>query len=200
MGFIGPGMTFVDVGANIGLYATLFASVGERVGFDVVAVEPNPPTFARLQKTLANYSNCTLHNVGCSDRAGRMILQDQGDSLSAKLVPDQIQDDATTGKTFEVEIARLDALLGATQGPLVVKIDVEGHAREVLAGADTLFQNQRIVALLLDGAEKNSKNQLPELGFVPFDGPSLRPTEKAYNHLYILASAFPAAAKGTQTA
>jgi hypothetical protein len=48
--YLRPGMTFVDVGANVGYYTALAANLVAGRGGRVVAFEPSPYAFARLKK------------------------------------------------------------------------------------------------------------------------------------------------------
>src|SRR6266699_2559349 len=71
--FLRPGDTFVDVGANIGLFTLIAARLVGPQG-RVLSFEPTPETFARLTK---NVQTNRLENVSCqqlalSDRAGEM--------------------------------------------------------------------------------------------------------------------------------
>ncbi len=66
-----PGMMAFDVGANLGYYTLLFA---DRVGINgkVIAIEPNPSTFALLQETVSlnGYDrNTTLVQAAATDRS-----------------------------------------------------------------------------------------------------------------------------------
>jgi tRNA G37 N-methylase Trm5 len=69
-----PGMTFLDVGANVGYFTFLAA---RRVGplGRVIAVEPSPHAFARLDET-ARVNGLTVerHAIGLSDRDGQCTL------------------------------------------------------------------------------------------------------------------------------
>ena len=51
-GLVNPGCTFVDVGANVGLFSVPIASIGDAIGFSVLAFEPNPETARRLRQHL----------------------------------------------------------------------------------------------------------------------------------------------------
>lgn len=195
MGFIGPDMTFVDVGANIGLFSVMFASVGERVGFDVIAIEANPKTVGRLKRTLASYSNCAILECACSNKDGEGVLIQTTSSMTSYLDTEANRERATrwetTGERTYVKTVKLDTLLADHQRPLIVKIDVEGHEQEVLEGASALLENKQIVALMIDGIGRIKIEPLIKLGYIPYNGRSLLQDEKAFNQLFILASKFP---------
>jgi Methyltransferase FkbM domain len=67
---------------------------------------------------------------------------------------------------------------GLSEGPIVLKVDVEGHEFEVLQGAASLFDRTRIAVVFLDGFEKPSiPRLLADRGFVLFDAATLHPFE-----------------------
>ncbi len=72
---IGAGDTFVDVGANVGVFSLTASKIVGPTG-RVISIEPNPATFARLSRTVAenSISNITLCNVGLGDTSARVEL------------------------------------------------------------------------------------------------------------------------------
>jgi len=135
------GATIFDVGANFGYYAIVLASV---LGPDarVHAFEPNPPTFARLQKNVAlnHCSNIAVHAFGLSDTEGETGIQTRdGNSGVAQLV-----------EGSGVPVRPLDAI--AAEAGLdrldFVKIDVEGFEERVLVGGATSFARFRPLVLI----------------------------------------------------
>jgi FkbM family methyltransferase len=149
-----PGATFVDAGANEGLYA-LFASrlVGDRGR--VVAVEPSSREFARLQR---NVEQNALRNV----RAHRVALGAQPGTASLTIAEEAHAGQNTLGAfayagvraagAETVTVQRLDDLLAAEGRPRVaaIKIDVEGSELAVLRGArETLRRDQPLLLLEL---------------------------------------------------
>lgn len=64
-----PGMTFVDVGANIGYYTLLAERIIGPSG-TVIAFEPEPKNFALLSKTVSlnNLPNVRIYQQAVSDR------------------------------------------------------------------------------------------------------------------------------------
>jgi len=177
MGFVGPGMTFVDVGANVGLYATAFASVGEHAGFDVVAVEPLAEAAERLERGLARYSNCRVLRLACSDADGEAVLVPGADTLTARLA-------SGPAEGVRVATATLDRLLAGSANRLVIKVDVEGHEGRVVAGARGLLESGRIAALLVDGTGSLDLAVLARAGLTALDARTLVPVERAYTMIF----------------
>jgi FkbM family methyltransferase len=73
---IKPGMTVVDLGANVGLYTLQFASLVGDTGH-VYAFEPGPLSYGLLKANLAlnrYYRNVTVENAAVSDSTGNTEL------------------------------------------------------------------------------------------------------------------------------
>lgn len=165
-----PGDTFVDVGANVGLYTAMlsrFHNVYERTKY--VAIEPQPKTAARLRKSVGK--NATVFEMGISDRAAELPFSSGVTSGVFKIV------DSAATDTAKIRCQRLD-LLPLHSSELVVKIDVEEHEWPVLQSASELFQNERIKVVFLDGySDERVPEFLREHGFTLFDGRTLTPCD-----------------------
>ncbi len=143
-----PGMTFVDVGANIGYFSSLASMlVGEKG--KVFSFEPSPYAFLRLAKmaesTLAK--NIYPFSLALSDSPGQLQLPvpPVGNHTPSLL-------DKSAKETVTVEVTTLDRCLkanGVTQVNLL-KIDVEGYELKALAGADTYFRAGTIENVLCE--------------------------------------------------
>lgn len=137
--FLAPGVTFVDVGANVGSYA-LFAAAR---GAHVVAIEANPATLSRLGYNIAaNRQACRAARPievvaqAVGERTGKLTLwttpTNSGFATGVE--------DLTTGewagdwRAIEVAMRPLGELLGeAGVGRVdVLKVDVEGLEDRVL--------------------------------------------------------------------
>ncbi len=122
---------FIDVGANIGAY-TLIAS--EVPSAAVVSLEPIPAAFAKLERNIAlnKRSGVRALNVAASKQPGELRMTSNG----ASVVNQVVADDAAGDGTALVAVDTLDAICARFGlSPSLIKIDVEGHEPEVLAGA-----------------------------------------------------------------
>jgi FkbM family methyltransferase len=133
-----PGMTFLDVGANIGLYTALAARIVGPSG-RVIAVEPSSSNCAVIKETvrLNAFSNVIIFEGAASDEAGRAALFQCDDNPADHRLHDR------TGKRakVEVETITLDAL-AAERGvgrADVIKIDTQGAEASVFAGMTALL-------------------------------------------------------------
>jgi FkbM family methyltransferase len=175
-----PGMTFLDVGANVG-YFTLLAASRVGPGGSVHAIEPSPYAFNKLEQTVRSngIGQVKLHRMGLSDAAGELTLyvqpRDAGfhsPTMSA----------AGGGEPVRVPVERLDESLDEWNVEVVdlMKMDVEGHESHVLRGAGDALASGRIRAVLCEFNEHWLRSQgsssaemyglLTDAGFVDRDG------------------------------
>ncbi len=130
--------TALDIGANIGNHACFFADHFKRV----VAFEPNPMV-ATLLRLNSSGRRIEVVEKGLSDTNGTLNFSLNRKNLGGSMVTD--------GNTrMEIEVERLDSLVETMnlQDVSFVKIDVEGHEDEVLAGSFELLSKQRpIIAM-----------------------------------------------------
>jgi FkbM family methyltransferase len=134
----------VDVGANVGYFACLFASKAGRDG-KVIALEPSPRTFAFLTQTvrLLELPQVALENV-CALDADRPVRFMESTSETGDCEQSLRVDESQRDQFHEVEVngTTLDALVRKhhAEGRVsIVKIDVEGAEPLVLKGSSTLF-------------------------------------------------------------
>jgi len=133
------GMTFVDVGANMGVYS-MFASKLVGGSGTVVAVEPSMRDFQRLafHITLNDLQNVQPLHVAASDECAQASLQVAWDRNSGhNTFGDFGYPDVERARAETVQTRPLDAVVAEHELERVdfVKIDVEGHELRVLAGA-----------------------------------------------------------------
>lgn len=131
--FLKPGDIAVDAGANIGLVALVAA---QRVGpaGAVHAIEPHPVVarYLRDNVRLNHAANVQVYQVALGAAPGTARLSEHaGDDSQNHLRP--------AGAGVEVPVVRLDALLAGLPRVNLMKIDVEGYERFVLAGAEGLL-------------------------------------------------------------
>ena len=127
------GMTFLDVGANLGYYTALATRAVGPNG-RVLAVEPDPDSFGYLEQTIAANAggNVQAFPVAASDVAATLPLyistNNRGDNRLYASGEDRPQ--------VEVAARPLDALLRENKIDTVdlIKIDVQGYEPKVIAG------------------------------------------------------------------
>jgi FkbM family methyltransferase len=135
---LSPGDTFVDCGANIGLWTLTAASYVGQSG-RVFSFEPNDSTVARLASAVRDNcfdSRVTVIHAACGDCAGQAELEQHPEHNNCRIN----RSDSPSGVT--VPIVTLDEALerAAVDG---IKIDVEGHELDVLRGAARILTISR---------------------------------------------------------
>jgi FkbM family methyltransferase len=133
LGWLRPGMTFLDIGAHVGYYTLLAARRLEPGGL-VFAFEPSPRNYELL---LANVWRNGLTNVVClpwavSDRSTFIDLYvDERNTGDNRIFGE--------GPGTRVRAVALDALPQIRSPIDVVKIDVQGAEEAVIAGMTGLL-------------------------------------------------------------
>lgn len=139
-----PDDTFVDVGANIGVYTVLASAA---IGATTYAFEPSPASFRWLQDNVALNNiggRVVLHRAAAGPEAGQTRLS-SGDTHSMNHV---LRDDAVDSGVV-VTVVRLDDVL-ADASPTLLKIDTEGFESAVLAGAQDTLANPSLRAIIIE--------------------------------------------------
>lgn len=142
-----PGMTVLDVGANLG-YHTLLASKLVGPAGKVVAVEPEATNLEYLALNLKENAcaNVTVLPYAAGEAASSMTLYLSPSSRSGhSLLP---TDGGT--KTQTVEVAALDDVVPPALQPDVVKMDIEGAEAMALRGMKRLVADPRLKAIVIE--------------------------------------------------
>jgi FkbM family methyltransferase len=153
--YLQPGMTFVDAGANEGIY-TVFAA--KRVGAHgtVWAFEPSQRELDRLRanvdlNALPDRANVRLFPVALADRNGSAELTIAGfENAGHNTLGAFAYEGIATVEKQTVDLRRLDDLV-AENPPAridVIKMDVEGAELKLLTGAVSTLRQYRPVVLL----------------------------------------------------
>lgn len=150
-----PGMTFVDVGANVGYYTALASRLVGPTG-SVFAFDPSEYAFPRLSRMieLNGLTNVRAFQCGLADVAGERLLfgaVDEGtcDLHTATMVPNGdphravVRTDTLDRMAEQLNIKKIDFM----------KIDVDGFEPLVLAGAAGLIAEGRISHIMFECAE-----------------------------------------------
>jgi FkbM family methyltransferase len=134
---------FIDVGANVGSYTVLASGV---VGARTTSVEPIPDTFGYLSRNVA------LNDLNGRVRCWQGGLSDHPGVLRFTSGLDTVNHVLATGEdlpSVEVPVTTLDELV-AGDPPALIKIDVEGHERAVLQGAQRTLADPRLLAVVME--------------------------------------------------
>jgi FkbM family methyltransferase len=146
LGWLGKGMTFVDVGAHVGYYTLLASRRVAPTGL-VLAFEPSPRNYELL---LANVWRNGLTNVVCFPWAvcDRMTFLDL--FIDERNTGDNRTFPSPGREPTRVRAVALDALASIHPPIDVVKIDVQGAEEAVVAGMTKLLKRSRGARITLE--------------------------------------------------
>lgn len=160
--------TFVDIGANIGLYSLLAAVHGVH---KVIAIEPNPFSFSVLAHNIAS------NGVGSQIIPLCLAMNEKSSVVSFKLgslhagnIGNEISSDgenpggiAITTASFSVDdLFRIQGLSGANH----LKIDVDGLELEILRGATELLSDEALKSILVEDNSTNKSEESELFSFI----------------------------------
>jgi FkbM family methyltransferase len=147
-----PGMTVVDIGANIGVHTIFFAEI-VGPGGTVYAFEPQRTLYHLLCGNIAlnRHENIFAVNAGLGSEMGPIVVPgidyEQGGNLGGISL-------GKTGRSDEVPMQTLDSY--ALTSCHVINIDVEGMERFVLEGAAKTLERHKPLLYVANGREANS--------------------------------------------
>lgn len=191
---LGPGSTFVDIGAHDG-YCSLKAARVVGLSGQVIAVEPNPEMVVTVRDNLraSGAQGISVVPVACSDRETTLTLfvAAQSNTGSSSFSEANASQYGQAGQSYQVPTRTLDTVLreAGVSRVDVVKIDVEGAEFLVLKGAvETLARYHPVLLVELDdsllGSMGTSSAEITE--FLRLRGYSVRgPYDEANFEFYM---------------
>lgn len=148
---IKPGMTVIDIGANIGYFTLLFAKLVGNHGH-VIAIEPEPDNFLYLQQnvTINRCQNVKLLPVALADRVGTMDLWvGKTSQTTASFIKENVLYEDQINRVV-VATQTLDKILqdmAITQVDFI-KLDIQGFEEVALRGAEQLLQRTHAAIIM----------------------------------------------------
>jgi FkbM family methyltransferase len=142
------GSKVIDVGANLGWFTLLAATVVGRSGL-VISLEPEPKAFSSLVKSVQRngFKNVIPLNQAASDVDGAQTLfLHRGDSLGNSIVRNFGDGGIPVASSTLDNLARAYGLLAVD----LVKVDAEGAEPEVIAGMRWLIDEGRVQHMILE--------------------------------------------------
>jgi FkbM family methyltransferase len=133
-----PAMHVLDIGANIGWYTMLAASLVGSTG-SVTAIEPNPDSAKLLEasRRANSFDNVIVLQVAAGREQGLLVLHGSYSDAMTSAAPDDVTalTNATTVPSFKV-----DDLIPKNKNIDLVKVDVQGAEYSALLGASELIR------------------------------------------------------------
>ena len=138
-----PGMTFIDIGANVGVYS-LFVSVKTGGTARILSLEPHPRTYRKLvvNRRLNGFDNIRPVNMAAGEDTATMeLFSDGGGNIGGASLLREASGDANA---VEITARPLPEILrDNTVGDIdLLKVDVEG------------FEDRAVLPLFEDAASR----------------------------------------------
>lgn len=168
--------TFIDIGANQGLYSLLAGR--NRDIRKIYAFEPQPNVFARLRKNIDKngFANIESFPFAISSKAGKsLIYVPEGHSGAATLSDRDIGATSRDSVSIEsVDQSFLDNQIRIdTDDRIAIKIDTEGHEEEVIGVLRKSRLWDRVFNIFYEVDERYLKNHQQLLDSLLSEGFSL---------------------------
>ena len=147
--YLRPGMTFYDVGANIGFFSLLAARIVGPFG-RVVSFEADPEIAVRLRENLARngFEQATVVQRAVWSEPTTVLFARVDSSVSPDRGLGHVVVDRNSSNTIAVDAVALDGFLGSERQPDFIKCDVEGAEAAVFAGAENVLREKRPILLV----------------------------------------------------
>jgi FkbM family methyltransferase len=144
----------VDIGANVGQWAGMLLDC--ITPQKLIIVEPLPEAFAILQKRFGSNPCVELRNLAIGERDSVEKLKVTRDTTGASLLQPRDEMRAVIGSNWtitsevEVKMTTLDSLVVDLPEVSLLKIDVQGYEKSVLAGAKQTLAKTKFILIELN--------------------------------------------------
>ena len=142
--FVKSGSTILDIGSNIGFYASSFSKITGSNGH-VYCFEPDVLNFKHLENTLRGKSNCTLIQKAVAASSGKLKIH-----TSPLLNVDHRTYPLENAKgAYEVEKVSIDDFVGGRFQVDFIKMDIQGFETEAMKGMNhTIMDNPSVILFM----------------------------------------------------
>jgi len=146
--------SIVDVGANVGQWSSMLLDC--ITPKKLIVIEPMPDAFGVLQEKFGGNRRVELHNIAIGERESVETLKVTRDTTGASLLQPREEMRAVIGSNWtitsevQVKMTSLDRLLVDLDEVSLLKIDVQGYEKSVLAGARHTLAKTKFVLIELN--------------------------------------------------
>ena len=153
-----PGMTFYDLGANIGFFSLMAARIVGPQG-RVVSFEADPEIAGRLRENLARnqFAHAHVEPKAVWSESATVSFARVDPNTSPDRGLGHVSADGSSPGTIMVEAVSLDQYAEAHSPPDFLKCDVEGAEVAVFQGATRLLSEKRPILLVEMHSPENQR-------------------------------------------
>ncbi len=147
--YLHPGMTFYDVGANIGFFSLLAARIVGPFGH-VISFEADPEIAARLRENLARneFTQATVVQKAVWSEPSTVFFVRVDASISPDRGLGYVSTSPNAGNTIAVDAVSLDGFTSSYPPPDFIKCDIEGAEAAVFEGTERILREKRPILLV----------------------------------------------------
>ncbi|HET7108886.1 MAG TPA: FkbM family methyltransferase [Candidatus Acidoferrum sp.] len=158
-----PGMTFYDVGANIGFFSLMAARLVGPQG-RVVSFEADPEIAARLRENLARnqFTHAQVEEKAVWSEPAVVSFARVDPNTSPDRGLGHVSTNGSTPGTISVDAVSLDQYAQSHAAPDFLKCDVEGAELAVFEGAAKLLSGRRTIFLVEMHSPENHRALLDQ--------------------------------------
>src|SRR5882757_8240892 len=158
-----PGMTFYDVGANIGFFSLMAARLVGPQG-RVVSFEADPEIAARLRENLARnqFAHAQVEEKAVWSEPSVVSFARVDPNASPDRGLGHVATNGSTADTITVEAVSLDQYVESHSAPDFLKCDVEGAELAVFQGAAKLLSGKQTIFLVEMHSPENNRALLDQ--------------------------------------
>ena len=133
----------LDIGANIGFYATILSDIVGEKGV-VHCFEPDSKNFEHLKKTTADFKNIKINNKAVGPKTEKLkIYTSKNLNVDHRTYKPEEYD-----KEIEIDAVSIDDHLAADPKVDFIKMDIQGFEMQAIQGMQTILDKNKDIKLI----------------------------------------------------
>lgn len=135
--------TVLDIGANIGFYATILSDIVGEKGV-VHCFEPDSKNFEHLKKTTANFKNIKINNKAVGPKTEKLkIYTSKNLNVDHRTYKPEEYD-----KEIEIDAVSIDDHLASNPKVDLIKMDIQGFEMQAIQGMQNILDKNKGIKLI----------------------------------------------------
>jgi len=135
--------TVLDIGANIGFYATILSDIVGEKGV-VHCFEPDSKNFEHLKKTTADFKNIKINNKAVGPKTEKLkIYTSKNLNVDHRTYKPEEYD-----KEIEIDAVSIDDHLASNSKVDLIKMDIQGFEMQAIQGMQNILDKNKDIKLI----------------------------------------------------
>ena len=133
----------MDIGANIGFYATILSDIVGEKGV-VHCFEPDSKNFEHLKKTTTDFKNIKINNKAVGPKTEKLkIYTSKNLNVDHRTYKPEEYD-----KEIEIDAVSIDDHLASNPKVDLIKMDIQGFEMQAIQGMQTILDKNKDIKLI----------------------------------------------------